>query len=94
MREQIRDEVLVNRLRAREIESRVVVSDQDVDRFPATRGRMEQSEHRVSHILVSVPEGANAQTRKRLREKIEVDPTRPVRLQTVWGVGYRWEISS
>jgi len=28
---------------------------------------------------------------RRLREKIEPDPTRPVRLQTVWGIGYRWE---
>lgn len=30
---------------------------------------------------------------RRLREKVEPDPTRPVRLQTVWGVGYRWESS-
>jgi len=28
---------------------------------------------------------------RRLREKIEVDPTHPSRLATVWGVGYRWE---
>jgi DNA-binding response OmpR family regulator len=28
---------------------------------------------------------------RRLREKIEVDPARPVRLVTVWGVGYRWD---
>ena len=28
---------------------------------------------------------------RRLREKVEQDPTRPVRLVTVWGVGYRWE---
>ena len=28
---------------------------------------------------------------RRLREKVEVDPTHPVRLQTVWGVGYRWQ---
>lgn len=28
---------------------------------------------------------------RRLREKVEVDPTRPVRLATVWGVGYRWD---
>jgi DNA-binding response OmpR family regulator len=27
---------------------------------------------------------------RRLREKIEVDPARPERLQTVWGVGYRF----
>lgn len=28
---------------------------------------------------------------RRLREKVEDDPTRPVRLVTVWGVGYRWD---
>jgi DNA-binding response OmpR family regulator len=31
---------------------------------------------------------------RRLREKVEADPTRPVRLATVWGVGYRWEPSA
>lgn len=28
---------------------------------------------------------------RRLREKIEADTSRPVRLVTVWGVGYRWD---
>jgi DNA-binding response OmpR family regulator len=28
---------------------------------------------------------------RRLREKIEVDPSRPTRLLTVWGVGYKFE---
>mgnify|MGYP001019799392 CR=1 FL=1 len=28
---------------------------------------------------------------RRLREKVEPDPTRPTRLATVWGVGYRWD---
>jgi DNA-binding response OmpR family regulator len=28
---------------------------------------------------------------RRLREKVETDPTHPVRLATVWGVGYRWD---
>ncbi len=27
---------------------------------------------------------------RRLREKIEADPTNPSRLLTVWGIGYRW----
>jgi DNA-binding response OmpR family regulator len=31
---------------------------------------------------------------RRLREKVEHDPTHPVRLATVWGVGYRWEPAS
>jgi DNA-binding response OmpR family regulator len=28
---------------------------------------------------------------RRLREKVEPDPANPVRIATVWGVGYRWE---
>lgn len=28
---------------------------------------------------------------RRLREKVEREPTTPTRLVTVWGVGYRWE---
>lgn len=28
---------------------------------------------------------------RRLREKIETDPARPVRIATVWGVGYRYD---
>jgi DNA-binding response OmpR family regulator len=30
---------------------------------------------------------------RRLREKVEADPAAPVRLATVWGVGYRWDPS-
>ena len=30
---------------------------------------------------------------RRLREKLEDDPTRPSQLVTVWGVGYRWEVA-
>lgn len=28
---------------------------------------------------------------RRLREKVEPDPSKPTRIATVWGVGYRWE---
>ncbi|WP_411910657.1 DNA-binding response regulator [Actinotalea sp. M2MS4P-6] len=28
---------------------------------------------------------------RRLRGKVEADPSHPVRLVTVWGLGYRWE---
>jgi len=30
---------------------------------------------------------------RRVREKVEVDAANPVRLSTVWGVGYRWDVS-
>jgi two-component system response regulator ResD len=28
---------------------------------------------------------------RRLRDKVEREPASPAQLQTVWGVGYRWE---
>ena len=28
---------------------------------------------------------------RRIREKIEADPSAPAYIATVWGVGYRWE---
>jgi DNA-binding response OmpR family regulator len=28
---------------------------------------------------------------RRLREKVEADPSHPQRIRTVWGVGYRFE---
>ncbi|MGH3276517.1 MAG: response regulator transcription factor [Streptosporangiaceae bacterium] len=31
---------------------------------------------------------------RRLREKLELDPTRPQRIVTVWGVGYRYELEA
>jgi DNA-binding response OmpR family regulator len=31
---------------------------------------------------------------RRLRDKVEQDPASPAQLQTVWGVGYRWEASA
>jgi len=30
---------------------------------------------------------------RRLREKVEADPSTPVRLATVWGIGYRWDLA-
>ena len=30
---------------------------------------------------------------RRLREKVEVDPTNPRRISTVWGVGYRYDLA-
>ena len=38
-----------------------------------------------------VEENALAVAVKRLRDKLEDDPARPVRLRTVYGIGYRWE---
>ena len=71
LREQVRDEVTINRLRAREIEHRVLVTDQDIALFLANRNRLDQSEYRVSHILVAVADGAATAARAKARAKAE-----------------------
>lgn len=71
VREQIRDEVLIQRLRAKEVESRVAVTDQDVDLFLQQLGSNDGAEYRLSHILIAVPEGAGADVRAAARSKAE-----------------------
>jgi len=61
-REDIRAEITVQRLRDREVDSKIVVSDADVDNFIATLAAQTggETEYRLSHILVLVPEQASS----------------------------------
>ncbi|MFT4048108.1 MAG: peptidylprolyl isomerase [Solimonas sp.] len=69
LREQIRDEVTIQRLRNKEVDSRVIVTDQDVDAYLATEGANSDKEYRLSHILIAVPDGASQQVRDQARAK-------------------------
>jgi peptidyl-prolyl cis-trans isomerase SurA len=61
-RSDIRNEIVVQRLRDREVESRVSVSDAEVDHLLATLEAQAggQVEYRLAHILVLVPEQASS----------------------------------
>lgn len=69
VREQVRDEVLISRVRQREVDSRVTVTEQDVDLFLASTGINDSIEYRLSHILVAVPDGATDVERDKARSK-------------------------
>lgn len=71
VREQIRDEVLIARVKQQEVESRVAVTDQDIDLFLANNKNLDDSEYRLSVILVAVPEGATPEQRQTARAKAE-----------------------
>ena len=60
-REDIRREITLQRLREREVESRVGASDAEVDQFLATSAARDggEVEYLLSHILVAVPEQAS-----------------------------------
>lgn len=71
VRKQIRDEVLITRLRQREVESRVAVTDQDVALQMARQGTDDNVEYRLSDILIAVPDGASSEDRAKSKAKIE-----------------------
>lgn len=71
MREQIRDEVTIQRLRNKEVDSHVVVTDQDVDAFLKSQGANANTEYRLSDILIAVPDGATQAVRDQLRKKAD-----------------------
>jgi peptidyl-prolyl cis-trans isomerase SurA len=61
-REDIRNEIIMQRLREREIESHLTVSDAEVDNYLATLKAQNagDAEYQLAHILVLVPEQASA----------------------------------
>jgi peptidyl-prolyl cis-trans isomerase SurA len=60
-REEIRDEIILGRLREREVENRITVSEGEVEGFLSTRAAQAggEDEFNLAHILVRVPEQAS-----------------------------------
>ena len=61
-REEIRNEMIFTRVREREIESKLTISDGEVDAYLANQAKMgnNKEEFHLAHILVVVPEQASA----------------------------------
>ena len=71
-RDQVRTEILLTRLREREVDSRIVVTDAEVDNFLAANpDAFSNEEFQLAHILLRVPEGATPQQIERLRARTE-----------------------
>lgn len=72
-REEIREEMIVGRLREREVDSKLVISDGEVDNYLATQaaagGPVE--EYQLAHILLRAPESASPEQLQKLRARGE-----------------------
>jgi len=72
-REDIRNEIIIARLREREVENRVNVTEAEIDNYLTTqsaRGDI-QDEFEISHILIRTPEEGAPEELQKLREKAE-----------------------
>ncbi len=71
-REEIREEMLMVRLREREVDSKLVISDGEIDNYlsqQAASGAGE--EYQLAHILLRAPESASPEQIQRLRQRAE-----------------------
>lgn len=72
-REDIREEITIARLREREVDNRIVISDGEVDNFLATSkaAGAAREEFELAHVLVRLPEGATPEQQARQRARAE-----------------------
>jgi peptidyl-prolyl cis-trans isomerase SurA len=72
-REQVRTEMTIGRLREREVDNRVVVTEAEIDNYLANPDldAERKNEYQLAHILVVTPEGASPEQLQTLRAKAE-----------------------
>ena len=72
-RDEVRNEMLLGRVREREVDSRIVVSDAEVTNYLSNPENLAggQEELNLAHILFRAPEGASPEQLARLRAKAE-----------------------
>lgn len=72
-REEIRQEILIARLKDREVDNKIAVSEGEIDNYLSgdTQGGAASEEVQLQHILVRVPEGASPDALQRLKAKAD-----------------------
>ncbi|MGQ0525353.1 MAG: peptidylprolyl isomerase [Betaproteobacteria bacterium] len=71
-REDIRNEIVITRLREREVDNKIVVTDGEIDNFLSQQKRADaEDDYNLSHILVVVPENASPEQIQARRERAE-----------------------
>ena len=69
-REEIRDQMMIARIREREVDAKINVTPGEVDNFLANQtGTAAGEEVHLAHILIRIPEGASPETLQKLRFK-------------------------
>lgn len=70
-REDVRDEMVIGRIREREVDSKIVVSEGEIDNFLESAGAAGSEEFNLGHILLRVPEQAKPDQLARLQARAE-----------------------
>jgi peptidyl-prolyl cis-trans isomerase SurA len=69
--ENMKNEIVVNELRGREIGGRIKVTDREVEHYLETQGKVGEDlvQYHIGHILIALPEGASSSAIQKAQEK-------------------------
>ena len=72
-REDIRSEIILSRLKERDVDNKVNISDGEVDNFLTTQAtrKDDQNELEISHILIRTPEDSSPEDLEKAKVKVE-----------------------
>lgn len=72
-RENIRKEIIINQLQQRQVFNRITITKQEIDTFltnQSLKGAI-KGDYNIAHILIALPEGANAEQIKQAKNKAD-----------------------
>jgi peptidyl-prolyl cis-trans isomerase SurA len=69
--ENLKNEIVVNELRGREIGGRIKVTDREIEHYLETQGKVGEDlvQYHIGHILIALPEGASSSAIQKAQEK-------------------------
>ena len=71
-RKDIRDEIILTRLREREVDNKVNISEAEVDAYLENQAKQgQEDQYNFNHILIRIPEGANTEQIQKLQARAQ-----------------------
>ncbi|MDR2506972.1 MAG: peptidylprolyl isomerase [Candidatus Accumulibacter sp.] len=70
-REELRNEMIISRLREREVENKIIISEGEIDNYLSGNLTAAEEEYEIAHILLRAPESASPEQIRGLQSRAE-----------------------
>jgi len=70
-RESIKNEITISQLKEREIDSKILITDGEIDNYLSAQKNESSEEFEVAHILIKIPEDASPEKLEKIKNKAE-----------------------
>ncbi|NKA01182.1 MAG: molecular chaperone SurA [Proteobacteria bacterium] len=70
-KESIKNEIIISQLKEREIDSKILITDGEIDNYLSAQKNESSEEFEVAHILIKIPEDASPEKLEKIKNKAE-----------------------